>query len=235
MNNLILWLMGDTLGEHIVNGWNWLWQIPVEPSPTTSKTNDDITLEHATQLLRSIGARVTQMERVVHRVRSIAQEIQRQYDLKCREHQELIGIVLQYQNVGDNVEARLTMAKAIGIERILPELKVRLERAQEMLININECHTQEQAKFSLLEIELETIKACMAMNESMGGSRDLDKFTDLSNLQDKFQQVQSEMEDRYQQIQVMSQLSHPSNCVLEETLNIQAIDDRIRAIGNWKV
>jgi phage shock protein A len=151
------------------------------------------------------------------------------------EHQELIGIVLQYQNAGDNVEARLTMAKAIGIERILPELKVRLERAQEMLININECHTQEQAKFSLLEIEMEIIKACIAMNESMGVSRNLDTFTDLNNLQDKFHHVRVEMEDRYEQIQVMSQLSHPSNCVLEETLNIQDIDARIKAIGNWKV
>ena len=105
---------------------------------------------------------------------ALAREIQRQYDLKCQEHQELIGIVLEYQRSNDAVEARLTMARAIGIERILPELKVRLERAQEMLMNVNECHIQEQAKLSLLEIEMETIKACMAMNESMGIDRNMD-------------------------------------------------------------
>jgi phage shock protein A len=230
MNNLVLWLMGDTLGGQVIASWNWLWQIPTETA-TVGKTSDDITLEHATQLLGSIGLRVSQMQRVVDRVRSIAREIQRQYDVKGQEHQELIRAVLEYQRSGDAVEARLTMAKVIGIERILPELKVRLERAQEMLININECHTQEQAKLSLLEIEMETIKACMAMNESMGGNRDLDKFKDLSSLQDKFQNVQTEMESRYQEIQLMSQLSHSSNCTIEEPLNMQDIDNRIKSLG----
>jgi phage shock protein A len=234
MSNLILWLMGDALGEQMIAGWNWFWQTPLEPVTGAGKTSDDIALEHATQLLESIALRVTQMQRVVDRVRSITREIQRQYDLKCQEHQELIGIVLEYQRVNDPVEARLTMAKAIGIERILPELKVRLERAQEMLMNVNECHIQEQAKLALLEIEMETIKACMAMNESMGIDLTMDKFQDLSNLQDKFQNVQAEMEDRYHQIQAMSQLSQPASGVLEEPLNIQDIDDRIRAIGNWK-
>ena len=230
MSNLILWLMGDTVGGQMIAGWNWLWQIPPEPA-ATGKTSDDITLEHATQLLGSIALRVTQMQKVVDRVRSIAREIQRQYELKCQEHQELIGIVLEYQRSNDPVEARLTMAKAIGIERILPELKVRLERAQEMLMNVNECHIQEQAKLSLLEIEMETIKACMAMNESMGSDRSMDKFQDLTNLQDKFQNVQAEMEDRYQQMQVMSQLSQPSNGMLDEPLSIQDIDSRIKSLA----
>jgi phage shock protein A len=234
MSNIILWLMGDTLGGQMIAGWNWLWQMPPEPATATatSKTSDDITIEHATQLLGSIALRVQQMQKVVDRVRLIAREIQRQYDLKCQEHQELIGIVLEYQRANDPVEARLTMAKAIGIERILPELKVRLERAQEMLMNVNECHIQEQAKLSLLEIEMETIKACMAMNESMGTDQTMDKFQDLTNLQDKFQNVQAEMEDRYQQMQVMSQLSQPSNGISDKPFNIQDIDDRIRSIGN---
>ena len=231
MSNLILWLMGDTVGGQMIAGWNWLWQMPPEPATGTGKTSDAITLEHATQLLGSIALRVTQMQKVVDRVRSIAREIQRQYELKCQEHQELIGIVLEYQRSNDPVEARLTMAKAIGIERILPELKVRLERAQEMLMNVNECHIQEQAKLSLLEIEMETIKACMAMNESMGSDRSMDKFQDLTNLQDKFQNVQAEMEDRYQQMQVMSQLSQPSNGMLDEPLSIQDIDSRIKSLA----
>jgi phage shock protein A len=231
MSNIILWLMGDTIGGQMIAGWNWLWQMPTEPATGTGKTSDDITLEHATQLLGSIALRVTQMQKVVDRVRSIAREIQRQYDLKCQEYQELIGIVLEYQRSNDPVEARLTMAKAIGIERILPELKVRLERAQEMLMNVNECHIQEQAKLSLLEIEMETIKACMAMNESMGIDRAMDKFQDLTNLQDKFQNVQAEMEDRYQQMQVMSQLSQPSNGISDEPLTIQDIDSRIKSLA----
>lgn len=116
--------MGDKIGGQMIAGWDWLWQIPSEPSPETGKTSNDITLEHATQLLGSLTLRVTQMQKVVDhpqrvrlrvRVRSIAREIQRQYELKCQEHQELIGIALEYQRSNDPVEARLTMAKAIGI------------------------------------------------------------------------------------------------------------------------
>ena len=72
MHNLILWLMGDTVGRQMIAGWNWLWQLPPEPATGTGKTSDDITLEHATQLLGSIALRVTQMQKVVNRVRSLA-------------------------------------------------------------------------------------------------------------------------------------------------------------------
>ncbi len=235
MNNLISWLMGDTLGGLIMNGWNWLWQTPIKSTPNVTavnKNSDDITLEHATQLLVSITARVLEMQKAVERVRAIMHEIKRQYDMKCQQHQELVAMVLEYKRVGEIVEARMAMAKAIGIERILPELQVRLEHSQEMLISINELHTQEQSKLSLLEIEMETIKACMAMNDSMSGSRDADKFNDLSNLQDKFRNVQTEIEDRYQQVQIMSQFSNQSSFGAQEPLNIQDIDERIKSLGN---
>jgi phage shock protein A len=232
MNNLISWLMGDTLGGLIMDSWNWLWQTPTKasaPVVTVDKNSDDITLEHATQLLVSITARVLEMQKAVERVRAITHEIKRQYDVKCQQHQELVATVLEYKRLGEIVEARMAMANAIGIERILPELQARLEHSQEMLISINECYTQEQSKLSLLEIEMETIRACMAMNESMSG---LDKFNNLSNLQEKFRNVQTEIEDRYQQVQVMSQLSNQSNFAAQEPLNIQDVDERIKSLGN---
>jgi phage shock protein A len=235
MNNLISWLMGDTLGGLIMDSWNWLWQTPSKSTTqvtTVDKNSDDITLEHATQLLVSIAARVLEIKKAVERVRAITHEIKRQYDVKCQQHQELVATVLEYKRLGEIVEARMAMANAIGIERILPELQARLEHSQEMLISINECHTQEQSKLSLLEIEMETIKACMAMNESMGGNQELGKFNDLSNLQEKFRNVQTEIEDRYQQVQIMGQLADKSNFVAQESLNIQDVDERIKSLGN---
>jgi phage shock protein A len=235
MNNLISWLMGDTLGGLIMDGWNWLWQTSTK-SPIqvvrVDKNSDDITLEHATQLLVSITARVLEMQKAVERVRAITHEIKRQYDVKCQHHKELVAMVLEYKRLGEIVEARIAMAKAIGIERILPELQARLEHSQEMLISINECHIQEQSKLSLLEIEMETIKACMAMNESMSGNRDPDKFNDLSNLHEKFRNVQIEIEDRYQQVQIMGQLANKSNFVTQEPLNIKDIDERIKSLSD---
>ncbi len=229
--------MGDTLGGLVMDTWNWLWQTPAKsPSTVTKvdKNSDDITLEHANQLLVSITERVLEMQKAVDRVRAITLEIKRQYDAKYQHHQELVERVLEYKRLGEIVEARMAMAKAIGIERILPELQARLEHSQEMLISINELHTQEQSKLFLLESEMETIKACMAMNESISGSRDVDKFNDLNNLQEKFRNVQIEIEDRYQQVQIMSQLSNQSNFAVQEPLNIQDIDARIESLKNHK-
>ncbi len=232
MNNLISWLMGDTLGRSVINTWNWLWQISVGPPKTTSKTSDNITLEHATQLYSSIASRVLEMQKAVDRMRQITLEIKRRYDLKSQEHQKLVGLALAYKRTGEIVEARMAMATAIGIEGILPELHTKLENAQEMLISINEFYAQEKAKLDLLEIEMEEIRATIEMNKSMGGNYDLDKFNDLTNLQEKFRVIQTETEDRYRQIQVMSQLSNQSNDNLDKKLNIRDIDERIKSLGN---
>jgi phage shock protein A len=233
MKSFVLWFMGDSLGGAVINTWDWLWQMPIaETSIPTAKTSDNLTLEHAQRLLSSIEMRVLEMQTAVDKVRNSTQEIQRQYEAKGQQHQELIDLVREYQRAGNTIEARLAMAKAIGIERILPELKARWENSQEMLLSINECHAQEQAKLTLLEIEMETIRACMAMSDSMGGNREIDKINELNHLQERFHDVQTEIEDRYRQIQVMSQLSPPSNCVLEEPLNIQDIDTRIQSLLN---
>jgi hypothetical protein len=231
MQKIIVWLMGDNLGAWLINTWDWLIQAPPDPSSTEVKTTDEINLEHATQLLELTRSKVMEIQNVVERVRKIATAIQLQYDLKCNYHQSLMTEVLEFKRKGNILEARLSMAKAVEIERVLPELKAKLENSQEMLIGINKIYAQKESELFSLQVDLESMKAYMAMHDSTRGSGDLNRSPDLIQIQEKFRHVLAETEDRYREIQIVSQLANPSNCELGETLNLQDIDNRIEKLG----
>jgi phage shock protein A len=231
MQKLIVWLMGDNLGTWLINTWDWLIQAPTDPSSTEVKTTDEINLKHATQLLELTRSKVMEIQNVVERVRKIATAIQLQYDLKCNYHQNLMADVLEFKRKGNILEARLSMAKVVEIERVLPELKAKLENSQEMLIGINKIYAQKESELFSLQVDLESMKAYMAMHDSTHGSGDRDRSPDLIQIQEKFRHVLAETEDRYREIQIVSQLANPSNCELGETLNLQDIDNRIEKLG----
>jgi phage shock protein A len=231
MQKIIVWLMGDNLGTSLINTWDWLIQAPADPSSTEGKTTDEINLKHATQLLELTRSKVMEIQNVVERVRKIATAIQLQYDLKCNYHQNLMADVLEFKRKGNILEARLSMAKVVEIERVLPELKAKLENSQEMLIGINKIYAQKESELFSLQVDLESMKAYIAMHDSTNSSGNLDRSPDLIQIQEKFRTVLAETEDRYREIQIVSQLANPSNCELGETLNLQDIDKRIEKLG----
>lgn len=223
MRGLIIWLMGEELGASIMKSLHWLLETPPDRSQTQGKTSDEITIEHITQVLESMQSKVAAIQSIIDRVRRITNEIQHRYNLKRLCHQELIGVVLEAKRTGHIIEARLAMTQMIQIERILPELQLRLDSSQEMLISIHEIHAQEEANLSLLEIDLETVKARRTMNNC----QNVDNSADLIVLYEKFRNVQSDLEYRHQEIQVASTLANSSDCELRETLTTEAIDELI--------
>ncbi len=226
MKGAIDWLFGEELGKSVVKGVNWLLETPPDRSATKGKTSDEMTIEHITEVLESMQSKVAAIQSIVDRVRRITQEIQHRYNLKRMCHQELIGVVLEAKRTGNIIEARLAMTQMVQIERILPELQARFESSQNMLIDIHEIHAQEEANLSLLEIDLETVKARRTMNSC----QNIDNSADLIALYEKFRNVQSDLEYRHQEIRAASTLNNSSNCELGETLNTQAIDELIEQL-----
>jgi peptidyl-tRNA hydrolase len=227
MKGFIVWLMGDKLGESTINGLNWLLEVPPDRSVTKGKTSDEITLEHAFQLLELMRSKVKQLHDIVEQVRQSTHRTQHQYNLKCQRHQELLEMAVEYKQMGQIMEARLAIAKAIEIERISPEFQTKLASSQEMLMRVNDIHVQQESELSLLEIDVENMKAWIAMN----GYHEA-KSHELIILKDKIEQSSIAAENRCQEIKLLSQLSHSSNCELGETLNTQDIDNRLENIDN---
>jgi hypothetical protein len=227
MQNAINWLFGDELGKSINTSFNWLLEAPPERSPKVDKTSNDITIEHASQLLELMRSKVLNLQQVVMQVDRSNQKNQHQYYLKEQRLQELNAMVLEYKRMGKIIEARLAMVKAIGIERILPEFKAKLASSEEMLMRVHEIHIQKESELSLLEIDVENMKAYIAMN----GHHD-ERSQDLIALQEKLRHSSIEAEDRCREIQIESQLTNSSNHDFGETMNTQDLDDRIAKLGD---
>jgi hypothetical protein len=232
MKGLIIWLMGDKLGESIINGFNWLLEVSPDRSSQVSKNSGEMTIEHAAQLLELMRSKVLNLQQVVEQVHHSTHKSQRQYNLKNHHRQEFITQALEHKQKGKIVEARLTMAKAIEIERILPDFKSKLDRYQEMLMGINEIHAKKESELLMLEVDLEYTIASMAINDSVNNDRSPAQNRELMILQEKLRDFLVETEDSYQQIQIMSQLSNPSASEPSETLNTQDIDARMKELEN---
>jgi phage shock protein A len=213
--------------KDLINLWNWLFETPSDQSPNSSKTINQIEIDRATQLLNTMRSRVTEIQTVLERVQLTTQEIQRQYELKCQGYQEFIGLALAAKRQGHIIEARLAMAKAIQIERILPQFSTKLQTAQELLISINKICAQKESDLSLLEIDLAMIVAQQGVEGTMHEHPGSDTSRDVIALQERLRNVQTEMEDRYLAVQINGQISNSSDGGVEEPINIQDIDERI--------
>ena len=225
MESLITSLFGEPVSKAIFNSWNWLWQIPIDAPTPGVETSNDAVIEDAMQLLNAISEKVDRLQIAVDRMQSISQKIECEYNQKSQKYQELMKEALECQQSGNIVTARLTMATAIGIERILPELKIRLEHSQEMLIDINEYYIQENGKLSLLKIDLERTKSYLIMNGS--SPIDRDNLNDSTYLYENLQDIENKIKDRYQEALAMISLNAGSNSESEETVTIKYIDKRL--------
>lgn len=220
MNNFLGWLMG----EPTVKDLTWLFETPPDRSSTSGKTSDEITIKHMIQSLESMRAKVAELQADVDLTRRATNEIETQYNSKLQHYADVLKIARQYKRDCNIIEARLAMATAIQLERTLPEIKARLERFQDILIDSHEIHAQKESDLYLLEIDLKTIEIQTTTN----GYQDSDKSRDLMILHEKFRNVRADIEHRYQENQIAKKLANPSNCELRETLTSQDLDDRIR-------
>jgi phage shock protein A len=227
----ILWKQNKM--KDLVNVWNWLFEAPPDQLLNNGKTINQIEIDQAAQLLNNMRSKATEIQTVLEQVRLTTQEIQHQYEMKCRCYQELVGLALASKRQGNIIEARLAMAKAIQIERILPQFTSKLETSQELLITINKIHAQQESDFSLLEIDLAMISAQQSVEVTMHGHQGLDKSRDVIALQERLRNIQAEIEERYLAVQINSQLSNSSSSYDELTkpLNTQDIDERIIKLG----
>jgi hypothetical protein len=232
MKGLVNWLMGEELTEAAIKGLNWLLEVPPDRTQTKGRTNDDIAIEHMTDLLESMRSNLSDIEHIVIKSQWIAQHHQHELDLKDRHYHQLLATASESKRQGDTLGARMAMIKAVQTKRVLTALDAKLKMSQDRLIGFHEIYAQKEADLIVLEMDLEAIKIQSEMNDSIDGHRDLDKSRDLLALQEQFRNAQADIESRYQEIQITSQLTNPSNCELGEPMNIEHIDNLIAALDD---
>jgi phage shock protein A len=218
---LTCWLMGDWISEPTMRAWKWLWGIPAPPDPN----GDDITIADLERLLVLMHSQLLNIAPLIKRVRAETAEICQLSGSKRQSYRQLVDRVRAAKQRGNMTEARLQMAKAIQIEQILPELDRRVERAQQQLGELVEIQARKESELSLLSFDLQAVKIQIEINRAL--YRDLNPLPELITLLDRFQDLSERSEDFYCRIQVLSQFSPTSNCMIRDPDDSGDLDDRI--------
>ncbi len=220
------WLMGEKMGEPTVRAWKWLWGTPPQSAPTV----DQVTISDLEQLLASRLTQLQQIAPIIERVGLETAEIQRQSKLKGQAYGELIDRVLAAKQSGNLAEARLLMARAVQMEWILPELKLRWERSHQRLSELVEFQAQKESELALLSFDLQAVRTQIEINQSLDRHRQIHTSPDLVILLDRFKELGYRTDDLYQEIQVLSQFDPSTNCTIRDPGTACDLDERIERL-----
>ena len=196
MQGFIFWLMGENLGKLAINSWNWLWNIPPQPPQTATKPStppptsetvnaaDRAAVEQAAQSLKVMRTRCGELEIAVSQVVAAAKLAQEQYINKYQHWQSLEAQAIAAHARDDAAGARLAMAQALVIDRILPQMLERVDRAQELAQSAQTKLAQEVELTTIAQTEIEALKALAAMNQAFIQTGQFDTVFQTDQIQD---------------------------------------------------
>ena len=154
------WLLGDTAGRTSVAIWKYLWGIPVEGG-------GKIAQKVAQESIASMQESISKLSHAVAKVVSTHNLAQQQYDNKLEEYHEAEKQAQLAHNNGNEDAARLAITKAIAIDKILPQLRERVETTQITTNKAKAKLKREIEKLEAYKLELENLKSLTLVNQAM--------------------------------------------------------------------
>lgn len=229
MKAFILWLMGDSLGQMTIDSWQWLWNINPQPAPSTPSTSETVNaadrdaVGRAEASITAMQTRITELENAVKQVVAAAKLAREQYTAKYQQWQDLEAQALAAQTQGNVPEARLAMSQAMIVDRILPQMLERVERAQDLAQAAQTKLAQERESLTIGQTEIETIKAMVAMNQSLIQTEEFSKLFQEGSPANRFEKAQEEIEHRNKELEAMYELTTDD----KSTFSNSELDDAI--------
>lgn len=225
---VIYWLIGERSGRTLVGIWNWLWGIPVE-------SGGKIAQEVAQESLESMQRSIAQITESVATVVAAYEKAKSKYAAKLQElKQAENGARLAYQQ-GNEEAARLSMSRAIAIERLLPKISEQVASAEKVVIAAKEKLYREREKVEAYKTEMQNLKALSEINEALATIAKVDSSLNLSAARDQFESAQAAVEGRYLKVNAQAELSESHTDKLQTDLDRMTLDDEIsRRIAKLK-
>ncbi len=217
---VIYWLIGDRSGRTLVGIWNWLWGIPVE-------SGGKIAQEVAQESLESMQRSIAKITESVATVVAAYEKAQTKYAAKLQElKQAENGARLAYEQ-GNEEAARLSMSRAIAIERLLPKIAEQVASAEKVVIAAKEKLYREREKVEAYKTEMQNLKALSEINEALATIAKVDSSLNLSAASDQFESAQAAIEGRYLKVNAQAELSESHTDKLQTDLERLTLDDEI--------
>lgn len=217
---IFYWLIGETAGRSIVGVWKWLWGLPIEPGGKIAK-------KVAQESLQSMQLSVADLTNSVAKVVTTYQRAESQCKQKQQEFCDAENQAkLAYQN-GNQEAARLAIAKAISIEKILPQLKEKVQEIEKTMIAAKTKLTREKEKVEAYKLNMANMEALTEMNSAMGEISKITNDLDLESAQTQFDEAQSSIEIRFLQENAKYKLAENTTEKLQEEIDKLVTEEEI--------
>lgn len=215
----LYWLVGETAGRTSVGVWKWLWGIPND--------GGKISAEIAKESLISMQESVAKLSDGVAFVIATYERAKQQYLRKKSDLYEAEKAAqLAYQR-GNEEAARLAIAKAITIEKVLPQLKTRVEQAEATMNKAKEKLRREKEKLETYKFALANMESLAEMNRAMAEIGKFSSEFDLGTAKKQFESAKDSIENRTFLEEAKEELSTNSLETLQSKTDLLALEAEI--------
>lgn len=216
----IYWLLGETAGRTIVGTWKWVWGLPVE-------SGGKVAQKVAQESLQSMQESVFQLTERVSKVGAAHTLAKAKYYQKERELQEAERQAEIAYRQGDEGAAKSLLAKAISLEKIMPQLKQRVDKAQEISLAAKEKLKQEKEKLQVYQLDMANLKVLSELNDTMAQINDITTELDLDSARSQFTEAQNSIEERYVWETAKAELATDPNEQIQIDLDRRSLESEI--------
>ena len=223
------WLLGETAGRTSVAVWKRLWGMPVE-------AGGKIAHKVAEESISSMEEAIAELSAGVAKVVSTYNLAQQQHDKKFQEYQEAEKQAQLAHSKGNEAAARLAITKAIAIEKILPQLKERVELAKATSDKAKAKLKRETEKLEAYKLELENLESLTLVNQAMAEIGGISEQWGLDSARSQFTAAKNGIEKKALMEEAKVELAENPNDVLAQeidTLSLEAeIEKRFKQLNN---
>ncbi len=218
--SIIYWLMGDRAGRVVQATWNWLWGKPVE-------AGGQIAVEVAQASLHAMQQSVHQLTEAVSQAVAAYEQAKQQYTKNKTDAQRSELQASQAFERGNEEAARLAMARAIEIEKVLPRFETQVEQAEQSVQKLKDKLYQERQKLASYQVQMETIKSLAKVNEALAVISNVNSELKIDSARHQFKEAQAAIEGRNLQAHAFQELSENPVEKLQTSLDQMSLDSEI--------
>jgi len=183
------WLLGETAGRTSVAVWKRLWGLPIEQGGVVAQ-------KVAAESIISMQESIAQLSNAVAKVVSTYNLAQQQYNNKLGEFHQAEKQAQLAHSKGNEDAARLSITRAIAIERILPQLSERVSTAEITMNKAKAKLKRETERLEAYKLELENLESLTLVNQAMAEMGQFTSELDLDSARSQFADAKNGIEKR---------------------------------------
>ena len=220
MKKFVYWLMGERAGRVVVGSWNWLWGRPVE-------AGGKVAVAVAEESLLSMQESVQKLAKAVAMQVGAYERAQSKYQQKIQEFKNFEQQARLAQRMGKDDAARLSMSRAIQIEKLLPSLEQQVQQAAAFVGSSKDKLNRERIKLEQYKSDMQNIKDLAEVNAALESIAKVNNDFDIGSARSSFDAAKNAVEGRHRTSTALAELSDNPQEKLAADLEQLTLDDQV--------